>query len=125
MAIIHSSPSHRVKFKYIANIPLWESEKPYVVDQAQGVSGGSLSNLMYEDHESHSLHDLRGYEDRLDLFEDSLQFIKHPTKLIDLPEEEMMIPYAEEINDLLKAIFKTDHVITYDLRVGDHYYVTI
>ncbi|KAJ5725135.1 uncharacterized protein N7483_006492 [Penicillium malachiteum] len=116
MPIIHSGSSQPVTFKYIANIPLWQSEKPYVIDQIPDIPEGSLSNLIYEDHESHSLHNLRGYEEGVNTFDNSFQFIKHPTKLTALAEEEMMVPYAEEINDLLKTIFKTDHVITYDLR---------
>ena len=118
MVIFCSDPPRLVKFKYIADIPLWEIEKPYAIDQVENVCDGMISNLQYEEHESESLHDLRGSEDQLNIFENSFAYIKHPTDLINLPEEEMMTPYAEEINSLIKRIFNTDRVITYDLRVS-------
>lgn len=104
-------------FRYIADIPLWTKEKPFVVDQIEKAQGESISNIEYEDHETENLHDLRGSESQLDIYEHSFQFFNRPTELIKLPEEEMMVPYAEHVNDVLGDIFKTDHVFTYDLRV--------
>lgn len=117
MTIISSSPPRSVCFRYIADIPLWTKEKPFVVDQIEKAQGESISNIEYEDHETENLHDLRGSESQLDIYEHSFQFFNRPTELIKLPEEEMMVPYAEHVNDVLGDIFKTDHVFTYDLRV--------
>ena len=83
MVIFCSDPPRLVKFKYIADIPLWEIEKPYAIDQVENVCDGMISNLQYEEHESESLHDLRGSEDQLNIFDNSFAYIKHPTDLIN------------------------------------------
>ena len=118
MVIATTGPPRSVKLRYIADIPLWEVEKPYAIDQVDASNiNGVITNIVFEEHESNCLYDLRGSEDQLDIFKDSFEYVKHPTQLIYLPEEEMMVPYAKEINSLLRKRFNTDRVITYDLRV--------
>lgn len=110
--------SEAVNFEYLADIPLYITEKPYVIEQAEGVSDVDSTNVQsaYYD-QSGNLHDLRGREKDFSIESHSFCFEQHHTDLDLVYEEESMIPYAEEVNQLLKDKFKTEHVICYDLRV--------
>lgn len=106
----------QAEFGYLADIPLWKVEKPYAIDQVPGTPDGQITNIQIENHLT-TIGDLRSCSVLPTLSEHSFTFLEAPSGLSVHSEEEMMTSYADEVNKLLRGIFGTDRVITYDLRV--------
>lgn len=106
----------QAEFGYLADIPLWKVEKPYAIDQVPGTPDGQVTNIQIENRLT-SIGDLRSSSIRPTLPEHSFTFIETPSSFSGHSEEEMMTSYADEVNKLLRGMFGTDRVITYDLRV--------
>ena len=104
---------------YTANLDLYKSEKPYELYQVEGLSQAEMTNVVYEPTDiSSQLEDIRGREADFTLQEHSFCFIKHTSKIPITTEDDMMHPYANEVNSLLKEVFGSSHAICYDLRVS-------
>ncbi|OTA54150.1 hypothetical protein K449DRAFT_401204 [Hypoxylon sp. EC38] len=113
----HALPSEPVKLKFIRDLPLFSIEKPYSIVRTMELPDEESTNIEYDDHDvSKMLRDARGCEKQFSLEKDSFCWVNYPSKINITTEQEMMVPYAKEVNNLLRKIFDTGHVICYDLR---------
>jgi len=119
MAEIRCSHKIEASVDYIADIDLWEREKPYAIDQVPGAPSGQITNLQIESHPT-IIEDLRTSLSQPTLARHSFCFLETPSDLLKYSEQEMMVPYAEEVNAMLKKTFSTNRVITYDLRLREN-----
>lgn len=109
--------SARVTFQFIRDLPLFLDEKPYSVVRTKELPDDESTNIVYEECDvTDMLQDIRGREGDFTLDKNSLCWLNHPSKIDITTEEDMMVPYAKEVNNLLRKIFKTEDVICYDLR---------
>lgn len=104
---------------YTKDLELFKTEKPYELYQVDRLARQDATNVVYELHDiSGQLEDVRGRESYLQLEKDSFCYMKFPSSIPISAEEDMIYPYAEEVNELLKGILKTPHVVCYDVRVS-------
>lgn len=104
---------------YTADLEIFKTEKPYELYQVEGLPQSDLTNVVYEPHNiACQLEDIRGRESNFSLHEHSFCYMKHTSQVPVVEEDDMMHPYATEVNGLLKQMFNTPHVICYDVRVS-------
>ncbi|KAI6080634.1 hypothetical protein F4821DRAFT_251111 [Hypoxylon rubiginosum] len=102
---------------YTADLEIFKTEKPYELYQVEGLPQSDLTNVVYEPHNiACQLEDIRGRESNFSLHEHSFCYMKHTSQVPVVEEDDMMHPYATEVNGLLKQMFNTPHVICYDVR---------
>lgn len=110
---------------YTKDLELFKTEKPYELYQVENLARKDTTNVEYELHDiSGQLEDVRGRESDLQLEKDSFCYMKFPSSIPISAEEHMIYPYAEEVNELLKGILKTPHVVCYDVRVSSLHWDT-
>jgi hypothetical protein len=116
-----SSPPSAAFVHYTADLDIFKVEKPYELYQVEGLSPNELSNVVYESRDiSQQLENVRGRIDDFSpehLDSNSFCYMKYPSQVPATAEQDMIYPYASEVNDLLRTMFKTDHVVCYDVRV--------
>jgi hypothetical protein len=111
--------SARFAFQFIRDSPLFLSEKPYSVVRTKELPDDESTNIVYDECDvTDMLQDIRGREADFTLDKNSVCWLHHPSKIDITTEEDTMIPYAKEVNSLLRKTFKSEDVICYDLRVS-------
>ena len=111
--------SARITFQFIRDSPLFLTEKPYSVVRTKELPDDESTNIEYDECDVTGMfEDLRGREADFTLNKNSICWLNYPSKIDITSEENMMVPYAKEVNNLLRKIFKTEDVICYDLRVS-------
>ena len=95
-------------------------EKPYSIFEHPDIPGDQCSNITLEPRNvADILEDARPSKDNFDIHLNSFCFLRHKSKIPVDTEEKMMVPYAKEVNSLLRSLFDSQDVICYDLRVSE------
>ncbi|KAK6350567.1 hypothetical protein TWF718_003757 [Orbilia javanica] len=119
MPILPNGLDTKASFAYLKDDELYETEKPFYLDQVPNAPEGHITNLLYDVRQNVAVHDLRGNELSLSLESDLFCLLRAPvTGQYDLSRSEDMKKYSSETNELLKAHSSFDKVICYDLRVS-------
>jgi len=118
-------PSLETKLSFLANLPLYEEEKPYLVllppDAALDPSV-PLSNLAYETHDV-CVQDIRPELDSHRIEDCGFQVLDHESTVV-FPEniEAASLAdvenYKRETENMLKESLDAKHVVCYDFRVS-------
>ncbi|KAH6714498.1 hypothetical protein BKA61DRAFT_655958 [Leptodontidium sp. MPI-SDFR-AT-0119] len=107
----------RITFQFIRDLPLFINEKPYSVVRTRELPDDESTNIIHDECDvTDMLEDIRGREGDFTLDKNSVCWLNYPSQIDITTEEDMMIPYAKEVNSLIRKIFNTEHVICYDLR---------
>lgn len=111
------------KLNHLADIPLWEHEKPYELNLSDLSVDVPRTNCKYTQHQV-CIRDVRSLSTQPSLDTTGFQFLKHVSKLLppfeDLSDETnnlAVAPYLQEIIDLVKAQLNAEKVFAVDWRV--------
>lgn len=103
--------------RYLANLPKYQTEKPFSLALTNSHLEKQVNNLEHEDHEGVKIHDIRGFESNFNVKTDAFTILKEPMTLnIDAGKEEEL-SYIRNIASIITKMFSADRVITYDIRV--------
>ncbi|KAK7422004.1 hypothetical protein QQZ08_009725 [Neonectria magnoliae] len=102
---------------FIADLPLYHSEKPYNC-QSKDLPGGEITNLIFETNSGIVVQDVRGRQNEFTLKEHGFMFLDHESQVkAEVGSMDFIYQYLEETIALLKGQFQADKVICYDLRI--------
>ncbi|KAH8768682.1 hypothetical protein F5882DRAFT_188302 [Hyaloscypha sp. PMI_1271] len=104
---------------YISDNPRYDKEKPYFYAGKLEASQEHLrTNLEYSQHDGIKFHNIRGFEEKLDLSKHGFQIFKHSSSqdLERLSEDTILENYLLETSDLVKEYMNATHVLCYDYR---------
>ncbi|KAK0657890.1 hypothetical protein B0T16DRAFT_402684 [Cercophora newfieldiana] len=108
---------NKVLLLFIQDSPVFKTEKPYSVVRTKELPDDESTNIDHEEHDiSQVLEDIRDRKSDFTLEKDAICWVDHSTEVEITTEEDMMIPYAKETNNLIRKLLNTDDVICYDLR---------
>jgi hypothetical protein len=121
-------PSIDAELTFLANIPLYDKEKPYHILLAVGDPVNNdptipLGNLQWEEHQI-NLHDMRELSDGIGMDVCGFEVLQHPTKVslaeaFDVLDMNTMDEYKNETSEYLKDRFSAVYVTCYDFRVRE------
>ena len=113
-------PDVEAQMEFLARLPLYESEKPYLLLPLKG-SGLDpdeirLDNLEFESHDHINIKDMR-QAPGLSIDTSGFEFYQHDTAFRTFESSEDINRYMEETEEVLKKRFSAVHVVTYDARL--------
>ena len=112
----------RVELNHLADLPLWEKEKPYElnVDLPPGVP---YTNCEYTRHEV-DIRDLRTSDTELGFDTTGFKYIKHSSQCLppfdglgDESDDSAVVPYLAETIKLVQEQLEAEKVVAIDWRV--------
>jgi hypothetical protein len=113
-------PDITADIEYIANLPLYATEKPYLCllppDEAIDPDVQRLDNLEYETQEGINVTDIRG-KDEFVIETCGFQTINHASKFEALKTIEDVAAYKTETEELLQEQLGAVRVLCYELRM--------
>lgn len=118
---IQEAAVQRIGLNFIADIPLYKTEKPYKLFHYDILPDGQpMTNMQLEFHDDVLVEDVRGREENFTIDANSFAWINYPTKV---PPEmqgsnEGIERYCKEIVELLETVFEPELVVLYDYRVS-------
>lgn len=114
-------PNVKADIEYLANIPLYEVEKPYLalLPPSEGYDPDEhrTDNLEYETAHGMSITDIRG-SDEFKLEKCGFQVMKHTSNIKSVSSIEDIEAYKRETEKLLTKQLGATHVHCYDVKVG-------
>ena len=113
-------PSVHARLDFLADIPLYRDEKPYVVLlPAHGKKDPDqrLNNLEWDVHDV-LVTDIRGFWDTIDIDRCGFQAIRHKTASLGFGSMPDLSAYQKETEILLKERYPSSHVVCYELKVS-------
>jgi len=119
-------PAVSIDLSFIADLPLYKEEKPFLVLLPPGATldpSISRTNLEYETHEV-SLRNIREAP-KASIEETGFEVLNHKTKVpfaedITANEFPIVDAYKKETEELLKTTFGAVHVFCYDFRLREN-----
>lgn len=103
---------------HLADIPLYEEEKPYVVLVATDRHGyHKTHNLVFETHNGIKITDVRGRDDEFTLDKTGFVVMPHRINVTDLETEDGLRQYQQETATHLKQYFHAEYVHTWEVKV--------
>lgn len=103
---------------FLANIPLYDTEKPYaVLVSVHDHENTVTNNLVFEKHDGIKVTDIRGREDEFTLEKAGFQVIPYKSSIVSLETNEELHEYQRETATYLKNFFKAEFVHTWDVKV--------
>jgi len=113
-------PPIRATLQFVADIPLYEVEKPYMVlpgrDQDIDPEDERLSNLKFESHDNILIEDMRNMR-ALSLSGNGFEYLQHKSQIHTFQEPGDVKDYKHETQEMLAARFDAVKVITYEVRL--------
>ncbi|KAJ5710650.1 hypothetical protein N7488_004806 [Penicillium malachiteum] len=101
---------------YLANLPKYQTEKPFSLAYTNSHLEKQVNNLEYEEHKGIQIRDIRGFESNFNVDTDAFTIVKEPMTLnIDAGKEEEL-SYIRDMASVITKVFSADRVITYDIR---------
>lgn len=111
------------KLNHLADLPLWETEKPYELNLTDLNSELPRTNCKYTQHNVH-IRDVRGLRMQPSLETTGFQFVKHVSNNLplfeDLSDETSnlaVVPYLQETINLVKQHLNAEKAFAIDWRV--------
>lgn len=114
-------PTMKVKIDFIADIDLYNHEKPFAALASPGtvtVGEDQLQNLQWQTHGDIDIVDIRGIEEQFTLDECGFQIVKHPGQKVSYATTDELELYKQEIGQLLSSLLGAVKVHCYEARVG-------
>lgn len=112
-----------VKLNHLADLSLWENEKPYELNITNLSSEVPRTNCKYTQHNV-CIRDIRALHIQPSLETMGFKFVKHVSKCLppfdDLGDEtnnSAVVPYLEETVDLVKSHLNAEKAFAVDWRV--------
>ena len=115
-------PLLHARLDFLADIPLYQHEKPYVVllpAHEKSDPDQRLNNLEWEAHDV-LMTDIRGIWDTLDIDRCGFQAIRHKTASSDFHSVPDLRAYRKETESLLKERYPSSYIVCYDLKVSSY-----
>ncbi|KAL8797875.1 MAG: hypothetical protein Q9195_000227 [Heterodermia aff. obscurata] len=115
-------PSVRARLDFLADIPLYQDEKPYVVllsVHEKRDPDQRLNNLEWEVHEVR-VTDIRGLWDTIDIDRCGFQAIRHKTASLGFDSMPDLHAYQKETEMLLKERYPSSHIVCYELKLREN-----
>jgi hypothetical protein len=126
-ATVMSQPeSVKATLEFLSNLELYEHTKPYrIIGKLPADQESLRDNLTSHRVPDQEIHNARHLQHSFSLNSPGFQFVSYSrqTQLIK-DNEASFTQYLQEIASFHKAYFRTDHVFSYDLRVGIQILVT-
>ena len=115
-------PDIQANLEFLADIPLYETEKPYLalVPPRPGFDPNTerMDNLEWETHSGIAITDIRGQSDTLTIDKCGFQVMQHSTRVTEFDRAEELRAYREETEALLRDTLQASYVLCYDLKVS-------
>ena len=115
-------PSVHARLDFLADLPLYQDEKPYVVllpAHEKRDPDQRLNNLEWEAHDV-LVTDIRGLSDTLDIDRCGFQVIRHKAASLGFDSIPDLRAYQKETETLLKERYPSSHVVCYELKVSSY-----
>ena len=115
-------PSVHARLDFLADIPLYQHEKPYVVllpAHEKSDPDQRLNNLEWEVHDVLAT-DIRGLWDAIDIDRCGFQAIRHKTASLGFDSDPDLWAYRKETESLLKERYPSSYIVCYDLKVSSY-----
>ena len=114
-------PNVQASIEFLADIPLYEYEKPYLalLPPQEGFDPNEerMDNLEWETHDQLCIADIRGREDDFKLEECGFQVAHHASQVPHFADVRDIIAYRKETEALLGSMLGACHVVCYESRV--------
>ena len=117
-------PAVRASLEFLADIPLYEYEKPYLVllpAHDGSLADTRMDNLEWETHGNMLLRDIREHWNSLTIERCGFQAIVHQSAFLHFDSISNLDAYRKETESLLRKRFRSSHVVCYDLKVPSCY----
>ncbi|TAQ87153.1 hypothetical protein B7494_g4531 [Chlorociboria aeruginascens] len=102
---------------HLADLPLYETVKPYVVLSTQLDSGNiTTKNVVFESRENIEITDIRGKDEQYTLDTAGFQIMQHKTDVERFETMEDLIKYQEETAACLKEFFNAEYVLPWQVK---------
>ncbi|OBT85069.1 hypothetical protein VE02_07307 [Pseudogymnoascus sp. 03VT05] len=111
--------------EHLANLPLYEDEKPYLAllppsHPIHKLSPGKrLNNLEWESYDT-TIHDIRPDIQNYKIDECGFQVLDHESKVKNLETVESVVAYRRETEGLLKEVLGAEFAFCYDLALREN-----
>lgn len=111
-------PDIVASLEHLANIPLYDEEKPYcvLVSVENRQEGVPTDNLFFEHHDT-IIRDIRGHEDEFTVEKTGFTVVLHKTTVNNFRTLDGLQEYQRETSDFLKTYFKAEEVVCWDVKV--------
>ena len=116
-------PPVHARLEYLADIPLYQYEKPYLVllpAHEEPVAGTRMDNLEWETHDNVILRDIREHWNSVTIERCGFQAIHHKSAFMRFDSIPILDAYRGETESLLRKRFRSSHVVCYDLKVTSY-----
>ena len=114
-------PGITTTIRFLADIELYQREKPYYIFWPADGSGNrsiATSNIHYEDQENIRVHDIREQVGSIGLEESGFEILQHVTNVpLPISNIEEIEAYKRETEQTLKKRFGALEVYCYEARV--------
>jgi hypothetical protein len=114
-------PDIQANLEFLANLPLYETEKPYLalVPPRPDFDPDTerMDNLEWETHTDITITDIRGQIDILTIDKCGFQVMQHSTGVKEFDGMKDLRAYREETEALLRDTLQASYVLCYDLKV--------
>lgn len=111
-------PAMTASLEHIADLPLYNTEKPYFLAQIPGYDYAESSNLQYQMHNNIPIFDVRGHETEFNLEKNSFTFQKIHAIPTCGTDNDRLSAYGSWVAKYVETMFAADRVICYDIRVS-------
>ncbi|ETI24450.1 hypothetical protein G647_03819 [Cladophialophora carrionii CBS 160.54] len=113
-------PDVRTTLEYLARLPLYETEKPYLYlpgkDEGLDPNVTKLDNLEYERHSGILVKDVRQHPE-LNFDDCGFEFQEYPSRYQQFATAADTDRYRAETEQILKKRFNAERVMVYDIRL--------
>jgi hypothetical protein len=107
------------QIRFLRRLEKYATEKPYFALSGPGIDRDpeKITNLEFHT-ETVEIQDIRPRIADFKIEECGFQAIHHPASLLKFENLNDVAVYQQEVQALLKDLFKAEHVVTWDFRVG-------
>lgn len=107
------------QIRFLRRLEKYATEKPYFAFSGPGIDRDpeKVTNLEFE-YETVEIQDIRPRVADFKIEECGFQVVHHPASLLKFENLDDVAVYRQEVQALLKDLFKAEHVVTWDFRVG-------
>lgn len=111
-------PDMITSIDHLADLPLYQTEKPYVVVALSTQRDTPTNNLVFEKHDGVTITDIRGRDKEFTLETAGFEIMRHKTTVEHFDTIEGCKQYQKEMADHLKTYFEAEYVFSWQITVG-------
>lgn len=113
----HEPQITRAKMFFLADVPLYQTEKPcLIVPPAKVRPGQNQPNVRKQDHDNVPVENVRPWKDDLKIDDHGFQVLNHASKFTKLDTKEVCNAYKAENQKLLEEALGAEKVVTWGLK---------